>query len=57
MKAISKLFAILSAALMLGACATPGFSVNCSSYQTFAWISQNLMKLLRLSSPGLCRSE
>jgi hypothetical protein len=57
MKAISKLFAILSAALMLGACAAPGFSVNCSSYQTFAWISQNLMKLLRLSSPDSCRSE
>lgn len=59
MKAISKRFAVLSAALMLGACAAPGFeakhdyddSVNFSSYQTFAWISQNPMKLGATSVP------
>ncbi len=59
MKAISKLFAVLCAALMLGACAAPGFeakhdyddSVNFSSYQTFAWISTNPMKLGATSVP------
>jgi len=53
MKAISKLFAVLSAAIVLGACTAPGFkathdyddSVNFSSYQTFAWISKNPMKV------------
>ena len=53
MKAASKRFAILSAAIMLGACAAPGFkathdyddSINFSSYQTFAWISRNPMKM------------
>jgi hypothetical protein len=59
MKAISKLLAVLSAALILAACAAPGFkathdyddSVNFSSYQTFAWISQNPMKLGATSVP------
>ena len=59
MKAISKLLAVLSAALILAACAAPGFkathdyddSVNFSSYQTFAWISQNPMMLGATSVP------
>jgi hypothetical protein len=59
MKAISKLLIVLSLALMLGACAAPGFkanhdyddSVNFSSYQTFAWISSNPMKLGATSVP------
>jgi len=53
MKAISKLLAVLGAALMLAACAAPGFkathdhddSIDFSSYQTFAWISENPMRL------------
>lgn len=53
MKAASKLFAILGAAMLLGACAAPGFkathdydrSVNFSSYQTFGWISENPMRV------------
>ncbi|MGI9455386.1 MAG: DUF4136 domain-containing protein [Aeoliella sp.] len=53
MKATSKLFAVLCAAVILAACAAPGFkathdyddSVNFSSYQSFAWISQNPMKV------------
>jgi hypothetical protein len=59
MKAICKLLTVLSLVLMLGACAAPGFkanhdyddSVNFSSYQTFAWISSNPMKLGATSVP------
>ena len=59
MKALSKYVAIFSAAILLSACAAPGFkathdyddSVNFSSYQTFAWISQNPMKLGATSLP------
>ena len=58
MKAASKLFAIFSVALLLGACAAPGFkaihdyddTVNFSSYQTFGWISQNPMRVGNVSS-------
>jgi hypothetical protein len=53
MKALSKYVAILSAAILLSACAAPGFkathdydgSIDFSKYQTFAWISKNPMKL------------
>jgi len=53
MKALSKYVAIFSAAIILGACAAPGFdakhdyddTINFSTYQTFAWISRNPMKL------------
>ena len=53
MKAPRKCVAIFSAAILLSACAAPGFkathdyddSVNFSSYQTFAWISKNPMKV------------
>ena len=53
MKIPSKYIAILSAAILLGACAAPGFkathdyddTVNFSGYQTFTWVSQNPMKI------------
>jgi hypothetical protein len=53
MKALSKCVAIFSVAIILGACAAPGFeakhdyddTINFSTYQTFAWISTNPMKL------------
>ena len=53
MKAASKRVAILSAALLLGACAAPGFkathdhdaSINFSQYRTFAWIADHPMKV------------
>jgi hypothetical protein len=53
MNALSKYVAIISAAIILGACAAPGFeakhdyddTINFSTYQTFAWISRNPMKL------------
>lgn len=53
MKALSKYVAIFSAAILLSACAAPGFkarhdyddSIDFSKYQTFTWISKNPMKL------------
>jgi len=58
MKTASKRFAILSAAILLGACATPGFeathdyddSINFSSYRTFGWISRNPMRVAGVTS-------
>jgi hypothetical protein len=59
MKAASKRFAILSAAILLGACAAPGFkathdydgSIDFAKYQSFAWITKNPMKLGATSVP------
>ncbi len=53
MKSTGKYVAILGAAILLGACATPGFeakhdyddTIDFSGYQTFAWISQNPMNI------------
>ncbi len=59
MKSPGKYVAILSVAMLLGACATPGFeakhdyddTVNFASYQKFAWISQNPMNIGVTSVP------
>jgi len=53
MKIPSKCVAILGVAILLGACAAPGFkathdyddTVNFSGYQTFTWVSKNPMKI------------
>ena len=53
MKAARRHLAIISVAIIIGACAAPGFkathdyddSVNFSGYQAFAWISEHPMKV------------